>query len=73
VVGITFAELARFANLVNLASGTGTNPTFGSIVQNGKLADSAPALLSALKSVDFPTFGKPTMPHFKLIVFTCVS
>ena len=23
-----------------------------------------PALVSALKSVDLPTFGNPTMPHF---------
>jgi hypothetical protein len=40
---------------------------FGSIVQKGKFADSAPALLNALNSVDLPTFGNPTMPHFKLI------
>src|SRR4051812_45483004 len=26
-----------------------------------------PALVSALNSVDFPTFGKPTIPHFKLM------
>src|ERR1700761_8145967 len=26
-----------------------------------------PALVSALKSVDLPTLGKPTMPHFKLM------
>jgi len=59
--------LARFSNLV---SGTGTTPTFGSIVQNGKLA--ACALLEfvrALKSVDLPTFGKPTIPHLKLIIY----
>jgi len=23
-----------------------------------------PALVSALKRVDLPTFGRPTMPHF---------
>ena len=41
---------------------------FGSMVQKGKLA--ACALLefvSALNSVDFPTLGKPTIPHLKLI------
>ena len=27
-----------------------------------------PDLVNALKSVDFPTLGKPTMPHFKLII-----
>lgn len=28
-----------------------------------------PALVSALNSVDFPTFGKPTIPHFKLMTY----
>jgi hypothetical protein len=42
-------------------------PTFGSIVQNGKFAASALAFESALKSVDFPTFGSPTIPHCKPI------
>jgi hypothetical protein len=32
------------------------------MVQNGKFAAWAFALLSALKRVDFPTFGKPTIP-----------
>ena len=37
---------------------------FGSIVQNGKFAACAlPLLVIALKMVDFPTFGRPTMPH----------
>src|SRR4051812_30156972 len=26
-----------------------------------------PALVNALNNVDFPTFGKPTIPHFKLM------
>jgi hypothetical protein len=26
-----------------------------------------PALVKALKRVDLPTLGKPTMPHFKLM------
>jgi hypothetical protein len=39
----------------------------GSIVQKGKFAASALALDSALKSVDFPTLGKPTIPHFNAI------
>jgi hypothetical protein len=28
------------------------------------------ALVKALKSVDFPTFGNPTMPHLKPILFS---
>ena len=28
------------------------------------MADSAPALVMALKRVDLPTFGKPTIPNF---------
>ena len=28
-----------------------------------------PALVNALDRVDFPTLGKPTMPHFKLMMF----
>ena len=39
----------------------------GSIVQKGKLADCALALDKQLNNVDFPTFGKPTIPHFKAI------
>ena len=42
-------------------------PTFGSIVQKGKLAAWALiALVKVLNKVDFPTLGKPTIPHFKL-------
>ena len=47
---------------------TGTIPTLGSIVQNGKLA--AWALLEfvkALNRVDLPTLGRPTIPHLRLI------
>jgi DUF1009 family protein len=35
------------------------------MVQKGKLADCALALDKQLKRVDLPTFGKPTIPHFK--------
>jgi hypothetical protein len=42
-------------------------PTLGSIVQKGKLAACALAFDKQLKSVDFPTFGKPTIPHCKPI------
>src|SRR5690606_2111686 len=48
------------------ASGTDTSPTFGSMVQNGKFAACAAAVrVSALKRVDLPTFGSPTMPILK--------
>jgi energy-coupling factor transporter ATP-binding protein EcfA2 len=50
------------ASRCSRASGTATTPTFGSIVQNGKFAASAPAWDTALKSVDLPTLGSPTMP-----------
>jgi len=68
VVFIFFLEEDIFVNSSNLLSGTGTIPSLGSIVQKGKF--SAWALLefvNALNKVDFPTFGKPTMPHRKLI------
>jgi hypothetical protein len=37
-------------------------------VQKGKLAACARALDKQLKSVDFPTLGKPTIPHFRAII-----
>ena len=70
VVLIIFFDFEVLAKLVNLSSGTGTTPTLGSIVQNGKLA--ACALLefvNALNKVDLPTLGKPTIPHLKLIIY----
>ena len=65
---ISFIDIAT--SLSNLLSGTGTIPIFGSIVQKGKF--SAWALLEfvkALKSVDFPTFGNPTIPHLNPITY----
>ena len=67
---IIFFEFEIFAKFFSLISGTGTTPTFGSIVQNGKFA--ACALLefvNALNKVDLPTFGIPTIPHLKLIIY----
>ena len=46
------------------SSGTGTTATFGSTVVNGYSAASAPPPVSALKSVDLPAFGRPTIPTF---------
>ena len=53
---------------IKRSSGTVITPTFGSIVQKGKFAACAFALLNALNKVDFPTFGNPTMPACKAIV-----
>jgi hypothetical protein len=69
VVFMIFFDFETLDKLFNLSSGTGTTPTFGSIVQKGKLA--AWALLefvNALNRVDLPTLGKPTIPHLKLII-----
>jgi hypothetical protein len=38
------------------------------MVQNGKLAACALAFVKALKIVDFPTLGNPTIPHFNPIL-----
>jgi hypothetical protein len=43
-------------------------PVLGSIVQKGKLLASIPACVRALKRVDFPTLGKPTIPHLNPII-----
>jgi hypothetical protein len=48
-------------------SGIEIVPTLGSIVQKGKFADCALAFDKQLKSVDFPTLGSPTIPHFRAI------
>src|SRR5690606_1223678 len=63
-VGTTFSGLTISASAPKRGSGTGTTPRLGSIVQNGKFAAAMPALVSALKRVDLPTFGRPTMPHW---------
>ena len=74
VVGTTFSGFTRISSLFNLLSGTVIVPTLGSIVQKGKFADCAFAFERQLKSVDFPTFGKPTIPHLRAIyknLFSC--
>ena len=64
VVGITpRSGLHSSSNLMSRSSGTVMTPTLGSIVQKGKLADWAFALLRQLKRVDLPTLGSPTIPH----------
>jgi hypothetical protein len=46
---------------------------FGSIVQKGKFALCAFALDKQLNNVDFPTFGKPTIPAFIKIILAKIS
>src|SRR5690554_3116921 len=67
VVGSTRSGLTNSASLFNRSSGTVMVPMLGSIVQKGKFAEAAFALERQLKRVDLPTFGKPTIPHFKAI------
>ena len=69
VVGTMRPGWTSSASLVKRSSGTVITPTFGSIVQKGKLAAWAFAFDKQLKSVDFPTFGRPTMPHCKAIIY----
>ena len=63
VVGRIRCGLTIAASASSRGSGTPTTPTLGSMVQNGKFAAGMPALVKALKSVDLPTLGRPTMPH----------
>jgi hypothetical protein len=53
---------------ISLGSGRGTLPTFGSIVQKGKFSAGIDDFVKALKRVDFPTLGSPTIPHLKPII-----
>ena len=70
VAGTNFSGFTIDSKVFNLKSGTFTVPRLGSIVQKGKLAAWALALLKQLKSVDFPTLGSPTIPHFILFYFS---
>src|ERR1041385_3411434 len=63
--GTLLGGLNTPASASSRGSGTGTMPTLGSTVQNGKFAASAFADDSELKSVLLPTFGSPTMPQEK--------
>ena len=69
VVGITRSGFTRPSSFSSLGSGTEIVPIFGSIVQKGKLADCAFAFDKQLNSVDLPTLGSPTIPHFRDIFF----
>ena len=67
VVGTMRPGCTSSASFESRSSGTVITPTLGSMVQKGKLADCALALLRQLNKVDLPTLGSPTMPHCKLI------
>ena len=67
VEGTIFSGWSMAASLLSLSSGTGTMPVLGSIVQNGKFSAAMPALVNALKSVDLPTLGRPTIPQLNPI------
>jgi hypothetical protein len=70
---MTLFGLQRSASASRRLSGTFVDPRFGSIVQNGKLALWALPELIQLNSVDFPTFGSPTIPHFNDISYVDFS
>ncbi len=63
VVGSTRSGLTISARAFRRASGIGTMPLFGSMVQNGKFSAAIPDLVRALNRVDLPTLGRPTMPQ----------
>jgi hypothetical protein len=69
VVGTTRSGLTNDSNFSSRGSGTEIVPILGSIVQKGKFADCAFAFDKQLNKVDFPTFGKPTIPHFNAIIY----
>jgi hypothetical protein len=73
VVGTIRCGCTRSASLFKRSSGTVITPTFGSIVQKGKFAACAFAFDRQLKSVDLPTFGKPTIPHCKAIIYFVIT
>jgi hypothetical protein len=68
VLGTKRSGFTSSASLFSLASGTVMTPILGSMVQNGKFAACARAFDKQLNKVDLPTFGKPTMPHFKAMI-----
>ncbi len=75
VVGKIRCGLTIAASLSKRGSGTGTIPVFGSMVQKGKFSAAIAAFVNALKRVDFPTFGRPTIPQLKPMKTThkCVN
>ena len=64
-VGIVFSVSIYSVIWFRRLSGIGTTPWLGSIVQKGKFSDETFDLVRALKMVDFPTLGKPTIPTLR--------
>src|SRR6218665_1028224 len=69
VVGTTRSGFTIDSNFSKRGSGTVIVPTFGSIVQKGKFALCAFAFDKQLNKVDLPTFGNPTIPHFRAMSY----
>ena len=68
VAWTTFCGCTMSASFPSRSSGTGTMAVLGSMVQKGKFSAFAFwARVSALKRVDLPTLGSPTMPMFSAI------
>ena len=66
------AEIERLKKILETASHTPETTTTAPEVSTQETsptqgADCAPAFVIALKSVDLPTFGKPTIPSFILL------
>jgi hypothetical protein len=68
VVGTMRSGVINSAICVMRSSGTVMVPTLGSMVQKGKFAACAFAFDKQLNKVDFPTFGRPTIPHFNAMI-----
>ena len=60
--GVTFFALTTAASFSSRSSAIGAMPTFVFAVALAYAVISAPAFVSALKSVVLPEFGRPTMP-----------
>jgi hypothetical protein len=67
--GIVFSDSDKELKWFSRSSGTATTPTDGSIVQNGKFSAGTDFAVKALKSVDLPTFGRPTMPIDSAMIY----
>src|ERR1700693_5881200 len=73
-VGTILADFASRASTSSRESGTATSPILASMVLNGYFAACAATVaVKALKSVDLPTLGSPTMPHLKPIARSSFS
>mmetsp|Transcript_14098 Transcript_14098/g.34765 ORF Transcript_14098/g.34765 Transcript_14098/m.34765 type:complete len:215 (-) Transcript_14098:9-653(-) len=73
------SQISRYADTADLglyrshshlkrSSGTLTRAWLGSMVQKGKFSAGMPILLIVLNRVDFPTFGRPTIPILRFLL-----